>query len=74
MYNEIGLKKKKRKVDNMLAKYWKKIGLLILIIACVFNIMGKLINKVSLNKEMISSAMYVVQEQKNEVIKNKAEK
>ncbi len=58
----------------MLAKYWKKIGLLILIIACVFNIMGKLINKVSLNKEMISSAMYVVQEQKNEVIKNKTEK
>ena len=58
----------------MLAKYWKKIVLLILIIACVFNIMGKLINKVSLNKEMISSAMYVVQEQKNEVIKNKAEK
>ena len=58
----------------MLAKYWKKIGLLILIIACVFNIMGKLINKVSLNKEMISSAMYVVQEQKNKVIKNKAEK
>ena len=58
----------------MLEKYLKKIGLLILIIACVFNIMGKLINKVSLNKEMISSAMYVVQEQKNEVIKNKAEK
>ena len=58
----------------MLAKYWKKIGLLILIIACVFNIMGKLINKVSLNKEMISSAIYVVQEQKNEVIKNKTEK
>ena len=25
----------------MLAKYWKKIGMLILIIACVFNIMGK---------------------------------
>ena len=48
--------------------------MLILIIACVFNIMGKLINKVSLNKEMISSAMYVVQEQKNEVIKNKTEK
>ena len=58
----------------MLAKYWKKIGLLILIIACIFNIMGKLINKVSLNKEMISSAMYVVQEQKNEVIKKKTEK
>ena len=32
----------------MLAKYWKKIGMLILIIACVFNIMGKLVNKISL--------------------------
>lgn len=55
----------------MLAKYWKKIGLLILIIACVFNVMGKLVNKVSLNKELVSSAMYVVQNQKNEILKNK---
>lgn len=55
----------------MLAKYWKKIGLLILIIACVFNVMGKLINKVSLNKELLSSAMYVVQNQKDEFLKNK---
>ncbi len=46
---------------TMLAKYWKKIGLLILIIACVFNIMSKLVNKVSLNKEMISSAIYAIQ-------------
>ena len=45
----------------MLAKYWKKIGLLILIIAGIFNVMGKLINKVSLNKELISSAIYVIQ-------------
>ena len=29
----------------MLAKYWKKIGLIIIIIACVFNIMSKLVNK-----------------------------
>lgn len=55
----------------MLAKYWKKIGLLILIIACVFNVMGKLVNKVSLNKELVSSAMYVVQNQKDEILKNK---
>ena len=55
----------------MLAKYWKKIGLLILIIACVFNVMGKLVNKVSLNKELVSSAMYVVQNQKNEILMNK---
>ena len=44
----------------MLAKYWKKIGMLILIIACVFNIMSKLVNKVSLNKEIISSATYML--------------
>lgn len=51
----------------MLAKYWKKIGMLILIIACVFNIMGKLVNKLSLNKEMLYSAEYMYkQEQKNE--------
>lgn len=55
----------------MLAKYWKKIGLLILIIACIFNVMGKLINKVSLNKEMISSAIYVMQNEKNETTENK---
>lgn len=47
----------------MLAKYWKKIGMLILIIACVFNIMSKLVNKISLNKEMISSATYMLQHQ-----------
>ncbi len=51
----------------MLAKYWKKIGMLILIIACIFNIMGKLVNKLSLNKEMIYSAQYMYeQEEKND--------
>ena len=33
----------------MLAKYWKKIGLFILIVACIFNIMNKIVKKVSLN-------------------------
>ena len=50
----------------MLAKYWKKIGMLILIIACVFNIMGKLVNKLSLNKEMLYSAECMYEEQKSE--------
>lgn len=50
----------------MLAKYWKKIGLLILIIACVFNIMSKLVNKLSLDKEMLSSAQYMYEQQQNE--------
>ena len=53
----------------MLAKYWKKIGMLILIIACIFNIMGKLVNKLSLNKEMLYSAEFMYnqeQQQENE--------
>lgn len=50
----------------MLAKLWKKIGLLILIIACVFNIMNKLVHKLSLNKEMIYSAEYMTEVNKNE--------
>ena len=49
----------------MLAKHWKKIGLLILIVACVFNIMSKLINKMSLDKEMITSATYMYEENKH---------
>ena len=43
-------------------KYWKKIGMLILIIACVFNVMNKLVHKLSLNKEMLQSAQYVYNE------------
>ena len=49
----------------MLAKNWKKIGMLILIIACVFNIMGKLVNKLSLNKEMLYSAQYMYEKNQN---------
>ena len=51
----------------MLAKLWKKIGLLILIVACVFNVMNKLVHKLSLNKEMLYSAEYMseVQEKEN---------
>lgn len=49
----------------MLAKYWKRIGMLILIIACVFNIMSKLVQKLSLNKEMLYSAMYMQEQQDN---------
>ncbi len=54
----------------MLAKYWKKIGMLILIIACVFNIMNKLVHKLSLNSEMLSSAQYIYDQQQNETTNN----
>ena len=54
----------------MLAKYWKKIGMLILIVACVFNIMCKLVSKLSLNKEMLYSAVYMQEHQENKVDSN----
>lgn len=51
----------------MLAKHWKKICVLILIVACLFNIISKLVKKVSLNTELLTSARYVyTQNQENE--------
>ena len=50
----------------MLKKYWKKIGMLILIIACVFNVMNKLVHKLSLNKEMLQSAQYIFSQENKE--------
>ena len=59
----------------MIKKYWKKIGMIILIIACLFNIVNKLVHKVSLNKEMVKSAQYVldetIDENKNKIKTNK---
>ena len=54
----------------MLAKYWKKIGMLILIIACVFNIMSKLVHKLSINKEMLYSAQYMFEQEENKQEEN----
>ncbi len=50
----------------MLAKYWKKIGILILIIACIINVMSKLVNKVALNDELKASVQYLYNEAKQE--------
>ena len=54
----------------MLAKIWKKVLLAILIIACLFNIVLKLVNRVSLNKELVSSAQYMYEEYKYEQEEN----
>lgn len=50
----------------MLAKIWKKVCLLILIIACLFNIMWKLVGRVSFNKEVLSSAQYMYEQYEEE--------
>lgn len=39
----------------MLAKYWKRIALLIAIIAIIFNVTSKLVRKVSFEKEINST-------------------
>ena len=43
----------------MISKYWKKIGLIILIIACLFNITAKIVHKTSLKAQLEASAEYV---------------
>ena len=52
----------------MLAKYWKRIGVIILIIACLFKITIKLVNKTSLKEELETSGQYILdKENRNEI-------
>mgnify|MGYP005774570883 CR=1 FL=1 len=51
---------------KMIAKIWKKLLFVILIIACLFNIVNKLVNKASLEQELQSSAEYIQQQQENQ--------
>ena len=48
------------KGEIMLAKVWKKVCLLILIVACLFNIVYKLVGRISFNKEVLESAKYML--------------
>ena len=57
----------------MLSKIWKKLGLIILIIACLWNIVFKLVNKISFDGAIKDAKKYFVQE-KNETNKNKTNK
>ena len=43
----------------MIAKIWQKVGLIILIIACLFNIVSKIVKKVSLEQELKDTVEYV---------------
>ena len=47
----------------MIAKIWKKVLLFVLIIACLFNIVNKLVHKASMEEEVRASAEYVQQKQ-----------
>lgn len=49
----------------MFAKYWKKIGMLIVIIACLFNVVTKLVAKIPYIDQLKQSAVYVESQEKN---------
>lgn len=53
----------------MLAKIWKKVLLFILIIACLFNVVSKLVKNMSLEAELLSSAQYIQDQQNSEALK-----
>ena len=46
----------------MLAKIWKKLLLVILILACLVNVVFKLVHKLSLQQELAESAAYVAEQ------------
>ena len=48
----------------MIAKIWQKLGIFILIIACLFNIVIKIVTKISLQQELSSAAASFREEQK----------
>lgn len=50
----------------MLAKYWKKIGMIIIIIACLFNIVIKLVQKIPYREQLTQSAEYVSEQEKKD--------
>ena len=53
----------------MLAKIWKKVLMAILIIACLFNVVTKLVKNISLESELLSSAQYIQDTQNSNIIK-----
>lgn len=49
----------------MVAKLWKKVVLFIFIIACLFNIVNKLVKRAPLKQELETSARYMYQQKNN---------
>lgn len=55
----------------MLAKVWKKVLLIILLVACLFNIVSKLVVRLPFLKEMEMSAIYTLKNQPENNTENK---
>lgn len=48
-----------------MSKIWKKLLLAVLIIACLFNIVSKLVKRYSLKNEVQSAAQYMQEQNEN---------
>lgn len=48
----------------MIAKYWKKIGLIILIFCCLFNVVNKIVKRTPLKEQLIDTVKYVMNQEK----------
>ena len=57
----------------MLAKVWKKVLLIILLVACLFNIISKLVVKLPFLKEIELSVIYTLKNQPKNETENKTE-
>jgi len=47
----------------MIAKYWKKLGLVVLVIACLFNVVSKLVKRTPIKQQLIETAQYVLNQE-----------
>lgn len=54
----------------MVAKIWKKILLFVVLVACLFNVVIKIVNKNSLEQELQASAQYVQKQEIENKINN----
>ena len=48
----------------MIAKYWRKIGLIILVFACLFNIVSKIVKRTTIKQKLIDTAQYILNQEK----------
>lgn len=49
-----------------MSKIWKKLLLAILIIACLFNVVSKIVRRYPLKQEMQSSIQYIEEQKEND--------
>lgn len=57
----------------MLGKSWKKILLVVLIVACLFNIVSKLVKRNSFKQELIATYNYFVENKDRIFNRNKSD-